>query len=129
MAAENFRETTNVFAIPTPAMATFTSNPPVALTPSAAQPPKVADLFARMVTVVEFSARALPFVDEAWLREDGKEFVLIGKEWLVEAEECAAELSVALQRALAPDYDVLIEGRFQPRCPQPLDGFRCVFAR
>lgn len=87
------------------------------------------DLPDRVRPLVTAFAAHLPGVCAAYLRADGRDFVLAGDGWSIELSEAAAALSVALQRAFAPGFDVSIEGGYRPFSATGLDGYEQVYSR
>lgn len=57
-------------------------------------------------------AMRLPGVTKAWISPDGLSFTLTGPDWSPELSHAAAALSIRLQRRIAPNWEVQIEGGF-----------------
>jgi hypothetical protein len=93
---------------------------------AAAEPPS---LLSRVRPIVEVFAEELPAVRRAYVRTDGAEFILLGSALAPELGASAARLSLALQRAFAPDFSPYIEGGYEATANRPLDGYVLVFER
>ena len=67
---------------------------------------------------------------EAYVRGDGREFVILGAEWDLDACAEAAALSVELQREFEPKFRFLIKGAYLPFTDKdPARGYTRVFGR
>ncbi len=115
----------NVFTFPTKPGSVHPAKTELALVSNNTAP----SYLPALCQLVGVFARALPYVEEAFVREDGLEFLLVGSEPSPEGAELAAEFSVALQRTFLPQFDQLLEGGYELRCERPLEGFRRVFKR
>lgn len=67
---------------------------------------------------------------DAYVRGDGREFVILGTEWDLDACAEAAALSVELQREFEPKFRFLIKGAYLPFTDKdPARSYTRVFGR
>jgi hypothetical protein len=93
-----------------------------------AQTLKEGSLFEQVAPLVALAAQWMG-VRAAYLRSDGRDFIMTDEEWSNELNEKAAAFSVALQRSLVPSFEFLIEGGYEPLRGAPPGDYRLIFER
>jgi len=84
-------------------------------------------LLDALIVVVREGATRLVGVTSAYVKPDGREFIITGPEWTEALSEAGANLAVEIQERLAPTGEPYIDGGFVELDNRPVSDWLMVY--